>query len=136
MAASIINRIRNFRSRSDGSATIESVLWFPAFMVIFALMADGAMIFSGHSRVMRVVQDANRNLSIGRLRTEEDIQDYIVTALAQLSPGASVVADMDTDPGIVTTVVTVPASDLEMLGMFNAFSSLELTITSQHFIEN
>ncbi len=133
MPYQFIKRVLRFRSDSKGSATIEAVLWLPMFIAIFALMADAAMIFNGHSRVMRVVQDANRNLSIGRLDTEDETEEYIVASLSTLSPNA--VANTQIVAGVVTTVVTVPATDLEILGMFSSLNSIDLQIRSQHLIE-
>jgi hypothetical protein len=129
----LLTSIRRFRSETKGSATVEAVLWLPLFFAIFGLMTNVAMIFNGHSRVMRVVQDANRNLSIGRLETENDTEEYIITALSSLSPNA--VADTQIVAGVVTTDVTVPASDLVILNVFQSLSAVDLHITSQHLIE-
>lgn len=133
MSAQIIKKLLRFRSDTKGSSTIEAVMWLPVFIGIFALMTDAAMIFNGHSRVMRIVQDANRNLSIGRLITEDETEDYIVAALSNLSPNA--VADTEIIAGVATTIVTVPTSDLEIIGMFPALNSIDMQITSQHLIE-
>ena len=126
-------RFRAFGRENEGSATIESVLWLPLFLAAFALMTDVAMIFNGHSRVLRVVQDANRNLSVGRLDTEAETEDYIIAALGTLSPNLT--ADTAIDAGVATSTAIVPASDLQILGMFSAISSLNISVTSQHFIE-
>jgi len=125
--------LRRFRSDTQGSATIEVVLWLPLFFAAFGLMTDAAMVFNGHSRVMRVIQDANRNLSVGRLDTEIEAETYITTALAGLSPNAT--ASTTITAGVATTVVQLPARDLEILGMFSALNNLNLTVTSQQFIE-
>lgn len=129
----IRNLVAGFRSETRGSATIEAVLWLPVFIAIFALMTDAAMIFNGHSRVMRVVQDANRNLSIGRLESEVETEEYIIASLSDLSPNA--VADTEIIAGVATTIVTVPATDLEILGMFSSLNAIDLRISSQHLIE-
>lgn len=125
--------LRGFWRRADGSATIEAVLWLPLFFAAFGLMTDAAMVFNGHSRVTRVIQDANRNLSVGRLNDEAETETYIETALAGLSPNAN--ATTTITAGVATTIVTVPARDLEILGMFSALNNLNLTITSQQYIE-
>ncbi|MBV1869085.1 MAG: pilus assembly protein [Marinosulfonomonas sp.] len=122
-----------FSKENDGSATVESVLWIPMFMAAFALMTDVSMIFNGHSRVLRVVQDANRNLSIGRLETELETEDYITAALSEIAP--NLIADTEIVAGVATSTVVVPASDLQILGMFSALTTLNISITSQHLIE-
>jgi len=129
----LCSRFRAFGRDSEGSATIESVLWLPLFLAAFALMTDVAMIFNGHSRVLRVVQDANRNLSVGRLDTESETEEYIIAALGTLSPNLT--ADTAIEAGVATSTAIVPASDLQILGMFSAISSLNISVTSQHFIE-
>jgi len=129
----LCSRFRAFGRDSEGSATIESVLWLPLFLAAFALMTDVAMIFNGHSRVMRVVQDANRNLSVGRLETESDTEEFIIAALGTLSPNLT--ADTEIVAGVATSTAIVPASDLQILGMFSAITSLNISVTSQHFIE-
>jgi len=129
----LFSRFRAFGRENEGSATIESVLWLPLFLAAFALMTDVAMIFNGHSRVLRVVQDANRNLSVGRLDTESETEEYIVAALGTLSPNLT--ADTEIVAGVATSTAIVPASDLQILGMFSAITSLNISVTSQHFIE-
>ena len=133
MLTSVLLRVTKFRSETKGSATVEAVLWLPLFFAVFGLMTNVAMIFNGHSRVMRVVQDANRNLSIGRLETENGTEEYIITALSSLSPNA--VANTQIVAGVVTTDVTVPTSDLVLLNMFSSLNSIDLQITSQQLIE-
>ena len=80
---------------------IEAVLWLPLFFAHFGLMTDAAMVFNGHSRVMRVVQDANRNLSVGRLADEAETEAYIVAALSGLSQNAT--ASTTIVSGVATT---------------------------------
>jgi hypothetical protein len=94
-------------------------------------MTDAAMVFNGHSRVTRILQDANRNLSVGRFVDEDET--YILTALNALAPNAT--ASTTVTAGVATSVVQVPATDLEILGMFSALNSLTLTITSQQYLE-
>ena len=38
--------------------------------------------------------------------------------------------------GVARTVVSVPATELQVLGFFNVFQGLNLTITAEHMIEN
>ncbi|MBV1902844.1 MAG: pilus assembly protein [Marinosulfonomonas sp.] len=129
----LFSRFKTFSKENQGSATIESVLWLPMFLAAFALMTDVAMIFNGHSRVLRVVQDANRNLSIGRLDTEDETEEYIVAALSTLAPNLT--ADTSIVAGVATSTAVVPASDLQILGMFSAISTMNISVTSQHLIE-
>ena len=133
MSKFFFKSIRRFAGETHGTATIEAVLMLPLFFALFALMVDVALVFNGHSLVMRVVQDANRNLSVGRLATEDETEAYIVAALASLSPNAT--ASTQIVAGVATTTAFVPATDLEIIGMFSAISSITLNVTSQHYIE-
>lgn len=128
------NCIRRFFGREEGTATVEAVLWFPIFILIFGLMVDAAMIFHGQAKVLRVVQDGNRNYSIGRLTTPEETQAYVVTALANLN----ITADALTveNAGVATTIVRVAASELQILGYFTALNNLEIQVSADHLIEN
>ena len=125
--------VAKFARDSKGSATVETVLWLPLFFLAFGLMTDVAMIFNGHSQVMRVVQDANRNRSVGRLEADAQVVEYVVQSLSAIAPNASATSSITA--GVVTTVVTVPATDLEVLGLFTALNELNLTITSQQYVE-
>ncbi len=133
MSKFLFKSARRFTAETRGSATIEAVLWLPLFFALFGLMTDAAMVFNGHSRVMRVVQDANRNLSVGRLADEAETEAYIVAALSGLSPNAT--ASTTIVSGVATTTAFIPATDLEILGMFSAISSITLNVTAQHYIE-
>ena len=129
---------RRFGKDQTGTASVESVLWLPLFFAAFGLMTDAAMIFNGHSRVTRVVQDANRNLSVGRYGNDPSTsvartESYIVSTLSNLSSSAS--ASTTITAGVATTIVSVPARDLEILGLFSKLSNMTITVTSQQYIE-
>ena len=129
--------ITSFFRRSDGTATVEAVLWFPIFIAVFGLMVDSAMIFNGQAKVLRVVQDANRNLSIGRLDTDAEVEAYIRAELAMIGVTPSrTEALSDATTGTVSTLVLVPASQLQLLGYFSVLMNLELPVTAQHMRED
>lgn len=129
----MINRLTAFLRRSDGSATVETVLWFPLFIAVFGLMLDVAMVFHGQAKVLRVAQEGNREFSIGRLADEAATKAYIEAELAALNIQAT--ATTTEIAGVAHTLVTVPANQLQVLGYFTAFSSLQLNITADHMIE-
>lgn len=129
--------ITSFFRRSDGTATVEAVLWFPIFIAVFGLMVDSAMIFNGQAKVLRVVQDANRNLSIGRLDSDAEVENYIRAELAMIGVTPSrTEALSDATTGTVSTLVLVPASQLQLLGYFSVLMNLELPVTAQHMRED
>ncbi len=133
MSTKLPNCLHRFCRNTEGTATVETVLWLPIFFALFGLMVDASMIFNGHSRVMRVVQDGNRNLSVGRLNTELEVENWISTQLASLSNNVSVSTNITA--GVATSTAYVPAVDLEILGMFSALNTMTISVTSQHYIE-
>ncbi len=130
----ILNPIRKFLHKDSGAATVETVLWFPLFIAVFGLMLDTAMIFHGQAKVLRVVQDGNREYSIGRIATRSATETYVEGVLAQI--GIRGQATTTEIAGVAHTVVRVEASELQVLGYFAAFSNLQLSIAAEHMIEN
>lgn len=123
-----------FRRDESGTATVEAVLWLPIFLILFGLMIDVGMIFNGQSKVLRVVQDANRNFSIGRLKTETEVEDFIDSELARhdISTNSTVASESSS---VVVTTVTVPASQFQLLGYFTSLLELEIEVRSAHILE-
>jgi Flp pilus assembly protein TadG len=126
--------LRGFVRRQDGGATVEAVLWIPVFMLVFGLMVDASMIFYGQSAVLRVVQDANRNFSVGRLDSASATETYVENRLAASNIAA--VATSTVVAGVVTTTVSVPAGQLQILGYFGTLRNLKLTIRSEQVLED
>ncbi len=122
-----------FRDES-GAATIEAVLWLPVIFLVFGLAVDFAMVFHGQSQALRILQDANRNVSIGRLNNVAEAEDFVESRLASLSTNADAVAAIAS--GIVTTTVTIPMADLQMLGLFRGLDAGSITVSAEHLIEN
>ncbi|WP_212523988.1 TadE family protein [Actibacterium sp. MT2.3-13A] len=129
-----MGRIREIAAGEDGSSTIEAVLWLPVFIGAFCLMADAAFIFNGQTIAMRTVQDANRNMSIGRLQTTSQVEQEVVSHLSALSP--NVTAQSSIVAGSVVTRVTIPSSDLVATGWLNRLMDINLVIRSEHLIEH
>jgi Flp pilus assembly protein TadG len=129
--------VAGFRRKEDGTATVEAVLWFPIFIAVFGLMVDSAMIFHGQSKALRVVQDANRKLSIKSLETDAEAEAYINAQLAAINVTPSrteTLSDMTT--GIISTLVVVPAREFQILGYFSSLTNLEVPVTAQHMRED
>lgn len=129
----VIKKFRSFVRRDDGSATIEAVIWFPVYIGIFCLMADVALIFNGQTMALRTLQDANRRISVGRMETTGEVETYIKTQLAGLSPNA--VAASEINAGAITSTLTIPASDLAATAWFASLVDIDLVVSSEHIIE-
>jgi Flp pilus assembly protein TadG len=100
---------------SYGGATIEAVLWFPVFVAILGLVADASIAFNRQALALRVVQDANRSMSVGRFTTiESRREDFIVERVRGFSPNAT--ATTTVTAGIINSTVRLPAQDFAPSG--------------------
>ena len=113
--------------------TLEAVLWVPAFLAFFAILADVAFMFNGQAMAQRVIQDANRNASSGYLRTRQAVENDILMRVRDFSPNAQVVTDYG--PDYVRSTVQLPASDLVPVGLFTAFVNLDIPASAYHRLE-
>lgn len=123
-----------FRRRTDGAATVEAVLWLPVFVFLFGLLSDTALLFGSQSRVLRVVQDANRAMSVGRFMSTDATETFIRQQISGLSPNA--IVSTTVDQGVILSRVTIPASDITVTGIVTAFADLEVNVTAEHMSEN
>ncbi len=132
---------RRFIDRNDGSASIEALFWIPAFLAVFALMVDASYIYHSEARILRIVQDANRNLSNTRYDTEAEVEDYIRARLASLKiTPKSIKATLATDStgtrnnAIMTTVV-VEAKNVQMIGLYGSLMNSDIQEVGFHIAE-
>ena len=115
--------------REDGAVTVEAVLWIPFFVFCLTMVADAALIFYGQARALQVAQDANRAYSVGSLASYDEAKQYIEGTLESMSPNAT--SQTISNDGIVTTVVSLPASDLAAVGFFTSLTSFDMQVVAQ-----
>jgi len=127
-----IERVRRALGREDGAATIEAILWLPFFLGLFSLMVDISMIFNNQSRITRIIQDGNRQYSVDWLDSTSAVETYVVDKVKPIS--ASATAQTTVSLGIITTTVTVPLKDLDLLGLTYVFGG-NWQITADHMYE-
>jgi Flp pilus assembly protein TadG len=123
-----------FVRKEDGSATIEAVLWLPFFLMLFGLLADVSMIFYNQSRLLRIVQDANRNMSVGRLVDSNATVEFVETQGRAVSP--NVTSTSSVTAGLISTTATVPIEDLDLFGVAGVFRNLNMTVRAEHLLES
>ena len=116
---------------------MESVLWFPVFIAIFALIVDVSLIFNTQASITRLIQDANRAYAIGRITSAADAETYVKSRLgaAKDDPDTTVSTTINS-AGIITTAVSVEAGHYMSVGLFTALTGMKLRIVSQHYKEN
>ncbi|MDG2339725.1 MAG: pilus assembly protein [Paracoccaceae bacterium] len=129
----IKNRIKGFVSASDGSATIETVLMVPLFIIMLAITVDASLTFSNHTQVMRAVHDVNRQLSVGKLSSESEVIAEIQSQLLLLSPNATITALIDN--GTITSNVSFPLTDILAFGNISSFEDYSLSVEAKNYIE-
>jgi Flp pilus assembly protein TadG len=124
---------KHFVSNTEGAATIEFILWLPLIMFLFGLVADTSMIYSHKAQVLRVVQDANRAMSVGRIREIQDAEDFISTSIENIAPNA--VVETQVIGGVISSTVDIPASDFMSTNLVDMFMSLNVRVYAQHLSE-
>jgi Flp pilus assembly protein TadG len=125
---------KSFFRNQNGSATVEAVIWMPVFVFFLGLVVDTSLIFARQAQALRIIQDANRSLSIGRIMTVEDTESMIFARLTPYSPHVQITTSVDM--GLITSTAVMPASDLTSLGLIPAFAGLNVSVTAQHMSEN
>jgi hypothetical protein len=102
-------------------------------MFILALVADASMIYGAQAQALRITQDANRSMSIGRLRSTAETENFIRGYLVTLSPNAVITTTVD--QGVITSRVVMPASDLSVTKMIPGFANIRIAVSAQHVSE-
>jgi hypothetical protein len=128
-----LNFFKKFRDREDGSASMEAVMWTPVFLILFGMVTDTSIVFGRQAEILRIIQDSNRSLAVGKFMTVDQAEDYIADKVAVFSDESNV--DVQIDGGIIVTSVTLPASDLSSTGLFEAINSLTITIGASQMSE-
>lgn len=126
-------RLCRWMRGQDGSVSVEAALWLPIFMGLILLVTNTSLVFYGQSQAMRVVQDANRAFSTGRLATEAEVQDFIIERLAPLT--SAPIVETVVHQGVIYTTAQLPVEDLAHIGRLNMFSGYHVNVASQFFVE-
>ncbi len=127
------NRLLRAFQREDGNATVEAVLWMPIYMALFGMIIDVSLVFGGQSDVLRIVQDTNRAVSLGRFDSLEAAQANIETKILAIS--SSAIVTVEVIDGVISSVVVIPASDLTATGLFDGFADVNVVVRAQHLSE-
>lgn len=116
----------------SGAATIEAILWLPMFFYILALSVDVTMVFHSYSRIIRVVEDVNRGLSVGRIKTIDEGKARIT---ADLSNYSGVKSDIKIIDNVILTNVSVPVTSLAFLGAVRPMMDKYAVVKTQQYVE-
>jgi Flp pilus assembly protein TadG len=103
--------LRVFGKRSDGSVTIEFVLWLPVFLALILLSADASLMFMRQSNFWNVSRDTARIVSRHGLDSVAAEKYAEVNArFGDYTPDVSVEVDAMTS----TVTVTITAQSQKM----------------------
>lgn len=125
--------LKRFAKDSHGAVTVEAVVWLPIYLLFFGLIADVSLMFHGQARAQRIAYDGNRLASMGLLDTENAVESAVLARVESFSPGATVSTTFGAST--VATTLTMPASDLTVIGTFTTFMNLDITVSSIHLRE-
>lgn len=129
------SRIRDFLGDSDGSATIEFLIWMPVLVTLICFSADCALYFGYKAMVMRIVEDANRAASIGRLTSADATKTYVVGRLGAYATDATVTVNWDSSTGLVQTIVDIPTSAVTATSLLTTLNVSRLYVSEQRLTE-
>ncbi|MEQ6248506.1 TadE family protein [Sulfitobacter sp. HNIBRBA3233] len=130
----ITSKVREFRGNEDGSQTVEAVIWFPIYMVVFAIILNLSMMFFTKSQMLRVAQDGNRAYSLGRMDATTDVENYIKAQFAYTRAALSVNSAIR--DGFIVTEVTAPAIHLMPMSLMRGyFDDVTIGFVAQQIIE-
>ena len=110
------------------------MIWIPIFALVLAVVVNVSLVFFSESQMLRVVQDANRAFSLGRLDSTQAAETYISDKLAYLEATLDVQTTLN--DGVIRTVLTSPATDLmPMSFMRGKFSNVQIIVAADHIVE-
>ena len=134
--ARIFRHLRAYRRDEDGTASVEAVLWLPLFGLISGLLVDVTVVFHGQAEVYRVVQDANRSVSVGFLDDAAEAKTFINDRLRTLGVKPKTIETyVDPNQDFIATRVVVPASSLQLIGYFSSLMELDLEFQAVHLLD-
>ena len=126
----LLSRLR----RDHGGATIETTLWIPFIFALFGLAFDFTMVFNGQARVLRILQEGNRDMSVGIYNETTGRAQMLANLTAMgVKPSSFTVERV---AGEFKTRATVPIVQFGSLGYFKAFRNTTIDVTAEQMVEN
>lgn len=130
--------------REDGNVTIEFVILLPVMLLLMGVAMDISIMYYKKSQIHEAIQDITRLRAIGAISKDGDAQTYLDALLAR-GFSDEAVASVSTDVSnpnvallgpLVSTSVTVPLHDMQLLGFFSAIvGDTQVVIGDQQFYE-
>lgn len=122
-------------AEESGSATVETVLWIPIYILFFSLIVDASMLFNAQAHLTRLAQDANRAYSVGRLDDATATRDYILARIGNAYGKPRTEVNVTENMGVISTEIKVDAGLYMAVGFFDALDRIQLVVRSQQMRE-
>lgn len=117
------SRLRSFFRSEHGGASVEVMLWIPAFAGFFFLLLEATNIFYSMGQIRRVLMDGNRYYVMGGFdENVSTLETWIETTIDPIAPNAFASASIDSS-GRLNTRVMLPYSDVDFTGLANVLGN-------------
>lgn len=108
----MVNKIEKFWKESDGSATVELVIWAPLLLGFMVSAIDLAMIFYTQQKMYDSAYNSARAVALGRV-TIEDAQSALGAVHGDGDDGEGAAAEVSrTEDGYIVAQVSVPIGEI------------------------
>jgi Flp pilus assembly protein TadG len=131
----ILSTLRSGKDDESGNVTIEFVLWVPLVAFLLLLTVDVGQIFLKQAQATRLVQDANRALSVGKIRTTGATEAFIKDRLSGFSTAVTAQTTFNASTSIISTTAKIPLRDLAITQALPIGEGAMITIQSSHMME-
>ncbi len=119
----------------SGGVTIEFVLLFPGLLLVLGVLMDVSYMYYTKAQILATVQDVNRDRSVGGHDTDLETKTLLTAALAARFTDEAVVTTTSIG-GIVSTQVSVPLHDMQILGFFATLAGdFDVKVGTQQYVE-
>lgn len=99
-----------FRKDTNGSVTIEYVMWVPIMAAGIGLSMDASMLMHKQANLFVLARDSARIVALGR-GTDEEVEASMTARL-----GSAYTVDVNTVGSFVTSTVSIKFKDIMMFG--------------------
>lgn len=126
---------QRFARDESGAVTVEAVLWIPFFFFVLMLITDASLAFYARAQAYRVVEDALRQYSIGKLASEGATDTYIEDRFKSLAPNVNATTSYDTTTRLITTEMDFPARNVVRFNTLRVVNSWKIRVRAQQYKE-
>lgn len=111
-------RLFKFRKNDDGVIAVETVLWFPVFVLMTAAIVDVSGLVLSQTRMQNAAADGARLVALGRMTAPE----AEALMAARSTSDTNYTTNITVDTNIVQATVQMNYSDIVGIGIFSQFS--------------